>query len=65
MSCTLTILLAQRCLGMWGLFYNFDFNRCALYVAVSPEFRCGCPYSGAVRQIVKVAFETFGRLMQT
>lgn len=62
---TFSVLLSQSCLDMWGLFYNLGFSRCAFYVAGSQEFRCRCPRRWAVRQVIKSAFETSGRLMPT
>lgn len=43
-SCTSRVLLTRRCPDTRGLFCNLGSNRCAFYVAGSPEFRCRCPH---------------------
>lgn len=61
-SCTLSILLTQHCLDMWGLFYNLGFNRCGFYVAGSPEFRCCCPHRWGRKAGHKTCLWNFGRI---
>lgn len=58
----LSVLLTQRCLDTWGLYYNLGFNRCAFYVAGSPEFRCRCPHRWGRKAGHKTCLWNFGRI---
>lgn len=62
MGCTWSVLLTRRCLDTRGLFYNLGFNRCAFYVAGSPEFRCRCPRRWGRKAGHKTCLWNFGRI---